>query len=52
MKGWVTYRPDLFDTATIERFVAGYRTCIDGIAADPDQPLAALTARAREAFRS
>jgi non-ribosomal peptide synthetase component F len=52
MKGWVTYRPDLFDAATIERFVAGYRTCIDGIAADPDQPLAALTARAREAFRS
>jgi len=51
MKGWVTYRPDLFDAATVERFVAGYRACLDGIGADPDQPLAALTARAREALR-
>jgi aspartate racemase len=51
MRGWVTYRPDLFHAATIERFVAGYRTCLDEIGADPDQPLADLTARARGARR-
>ncbi|MBA3469848.1 MAG: amino acid adenylation domain-containing protein [Herpetosiphonaceae bacterium] len=39
----VEYSTDLFDPATIERMVAQYQQLLQAMAADPDQPLAAIT---------
>ncbi|HJT04352.1 MAG TPA: amino acid adenylation domain-containing protein, partial [Pseudonocardiaceae bacterium] len=39
----LAYDPELFDAATVERMVEHLRVLLDGIAADPDQPVAALS---------
>src|SRR5207248_10767981 len=39
----ITYDPDLFDATTIERMVGHLQVLLDGIAAEPDRPLAELT---------
>ena len=47
----VEYSTDLFDAATIERLLGHFRTLLEAIAADPDQPigrLLLLTAPERE----
>ncbi|MBD9358038.1 non-ribosomal peptide synthetase [Methylomonas albis] len=40
--GEFEYNTDLFDAATIERFVAHYHTLLTGIAMHPDSPVAGL----------
>ena len=42
LKCWVEYSTDLFDRATIERFVGHFQTLLTGVVADPDQPIGAL----------
>ncbi|CAA9286487.1 MAG: hypothetical protein AVDCRST_MAG41-4023, partial [uncultured Corynebacteriales bacterium] len=40
--GTVEYRRDLYDEATVERFARWFLALLDGIAAGPDRPVAAL----------
>jgi surfactin family lipopeptide synthetase A len=40
--GMLEYNTDLFDRGTVERMVEHYRVLLEGIAADPSQPIAAL----------
>ena len=40
--GYFEYSTDLFERATIERMAGHYQTLIEGIVADPDQPIATL----------
>jgi amino acid adenylation domain-containing protein len=42
LNGWLEYNTDLFDAATIDRFVGHYLTLLEGIAANPDARLSAL----------
>ena len=42
MRGRIEYSTDLFDRATMERFLEHYRTLLASIAQDADQPIAAL----------
>ena len=42
LSGEFEYNTDLFDEATIARFVVRYRTLLAGLAADPDCPVARL----------
>ncbi len=37
------YCTDLFDAATVDRMLAHYRAVLDGIIADPDQPISAIS---------
>jgi amino acid adenylation domain-containing protein len=37
--GWLEYSADLFDAATIARMAGHFRTLLEGIVADPEQPL-------------
>ncbi|TVT53851.1 amino acid adenylation domain-containing protein [Amycolatopsis rhizosphaerae] len=45
----VEYNTDLFDTETIERLMAHYRTLLEGALAEPDRPLGDLPWEAAEA---
>jgi amino acid adenylation domain-containing protein len=40
--GRFEYNTDLFDAATIERMIGHWQTLLEGIVADPNQPLSAL----------
>lgn len=40
--GFLEYNTDLFDEATIARMLGHYQTLLEGIVADPEQPLSAL----------
>lgn len=40
--GALEYNTDLFDTATMERFITHFQTLLEGIVADPQQPVARL----------
>jgi hypothetical protein len=42
LSGAVQYNSDLFDRAAIERFASQFRTLLEGIAANPRQPVAEL----------
>ncbi|MBI5301746.1 MAG: amino acid adenylation domain-containing protein [Chloroflexi bacterium] len=42
LHGTIEYAGDLFDAATITRFIAHYRNILEGIAAHPDQSIATL----------
>ncbi|MBZ5554817.1 MAG: amino acid adenylation domain-containing protein [Acidobacteriia bacterium] len=42
LRGGAEYNTDLFDTTTIERMLSHFRTLLEGIVADPAQPIAAL----------
>jgi len=42
LAGWLEYSTELFEDATITRMLAQFQTLLAGIAAAPDQPLAAL----------
>ncbi|WP_447001975.1 non-ribosomal peptide synthase/polyketide synthase [Saccharothrix isguenensis] len=42
LPGVVTYNSDLFDAATIDRVVGWLHVLLEGIAADPDEPLSRL----------
>ncbi len=41
--GMITYNTDLFNISTIERFVAHYRTLLEGLVARPDAPISELS---------
>lgn len=47
----VFYRSDLFDDATVDRWLHGYRTLLKGIAADPDRHLSELPLVTRDQRR-
>jgi len=40
--GFFEYRSDLFDGSTIERMIGHFQTLLEGIVADPDQPISTL----------
>ena len=40
--GFLEYSTDLFDSSTIERMFGHFRTLLEGIVADPDQPISKL----------
>ena len=40
--GFFEYNTDLFDRSTIERMVGHFQTLLEGIVADPDQPISTL----------
>ena len=42
LRGEVEYNTDLFEEATIARLVGHYQTLLDGIVANPEQPIATL----------
>src|SRR5205085_8281334 len=42
LAGSLEYATDLFDPATIDRLLGHFQTLLEGIAADPQQPAAAL----------
>ena len=42
MRGLIEYSTDLFDRVTIERMIGHFHTLLDGIVADPKQPISAL----------
>ncbi len=42
ISGFVAYNTDLFDAATIARFLNHFQTLLEAIVAQPDQPIAAL----------
>ncbi|MDY7076205.1 MAG: amino acid adenylation domain-containing protein [Chloroflexota bacterium] len=42
LKGSLEYNTDLFDGDTIERMAAHFQTLLEGIVADPDQPISTL----------
>ncbi|MEM9594497.1 MAG: amino acid adenylation domain-containing protein [Acidobacteriota bacterium] len=44
VQGFADFNTDLFDGATVERFLDGFRALVDGIVADPEVPLAELSA--------
>ena len=41
LRGWLSYRADLYDTATIDRLLASWRTIVETVVADPAAPLSA-----------
>jgi len=41
--GFFEYRTDLFDSSTIERMIGHFQTILEGIVADPDQPISTLS---------
>ena len=42
LNGWLEYSSDLFEPDTIKRMVAHFRTLLEAIVADPDQPISRL----------
>jgi amino acid adenylation domain-containing protein len=42
LKGYCDYNTDLYDASTIERMVGHFQTLLDGIVANPDQPISEL----------
>ncbi|HMF90016.1 MAG TPA: amino acid adenylation domain-containing protein [Candidatus Angelobacter sp.] len=42
ISGPITYNPDLFDDATIQRLVGHWQTLLAGVVSDPQQPVATL----------
>jgi len=42
LKGWVAYSTDLFDATTIARLVGHWQKLLEGIVADPEQPISEL----------
>ena len=40
--GFIEYRTDLFERRTIERMIGHFQTLLEGIIADPDQPISTL----------
>ena len=42
LRGSLSYSSDLFDAPTVQRLVEHYHTLLEGVIADPDQPIAAL----------
>ncbi|HKV09763.1 MAG TPA: amino acid adenylation domain-containing protein [Thermoanaerobaculia bacterium] len=42
LEPFVSYRPELFDRATVERMMAHFAELLAGIAADPERPVAEL----------
>jgi amino acid adenylation domain-containing protein len=42
VRGWIEYRTDLFEHATVERFAGHYGTLLASIAQDLDRPIASL----------
>ena len=42
LRGWLEYNTDLFERATIERMAGHFQTLLEGIVANPDQPIAEL----------
>jgi amino acid adenylation domain-containing protein len=53
MIGRIEYNTDLFDEATIVRMIGHYQTLLDGIIADPEQPISQLpllTAQEQQQF--
>jgi len=42
LSGALEYNTDLFDAATIQRMVGHFQTLLEGIVADPDQPISTL----------
>jgi non-ribosomal peptide synthetase component F len=43
LAGSIEYATDLFDQATIQRMAGHFRTLLEGIVADPEQPVSALS---------
>lgn len=42
LKGWLRYNTDLFGLATIQRMVGHFQRLLEGIVANPDQPISLL----------
>ena len=42
LDGYLEYNTDLFDTATVQRFLGHFQALAAGVAADPDRPLSEL----------
>ena len=42
LAGFVEYNTDLFERSTIERVIGHFQTLLEGIIADPDQPISTL----------
>ena len=42
LAGSIQYNSDLFDAATIERLICHFETLLEGVVADPKQPIARL----------
>ncbi|HET8851594.1 MAG TPA: amino acid adenylation domain-containing protein, partial [Ktedonobacteraceae bacterium] len=42
LRGWVAYSTDLFDATTIARLVGHWQKLLEGVVADPEQPISEL----------
>ena len=42
LSGLVAYNPDLFDSATIERFIGDYQAIVESILEAPNSPVSAF----------
>jgi amino acid adenylation domain-containing protein len=43
LSGWLEYSTELFEAGTIERMAAHFRTLLESIVADPEQPISRLS---------
>ena len=48
LSGYLEYATDLFDAATIERMMGHWRVLLEGVVADPQQPISRLPLLTRE----